>query len=143
MHALIIEDEPLIAMKIEGILGDCGFTSFDIATSSEEAIRAAELRRPVLITADGQLRPGSGLDAVNVICSGTQIPVIFITATPTEVTSRMPRHPLIVKPFTSEAVMKAVKLVKTNSGEGQIVSTTHLSARSLAFAQRASGPPKG
>jgi len=115
MHALIIEDEALIAMTIEGILGNCGFTSFDVASSSEEAIRAAELRRPALITADGQLRPGSGIDAVNVICSGGPIPVIFITATPTEVESRMPHHPLIVKPFTSEAVMKAVKSVMTTS----------------------------
>lgn len=115
MHALIIEDESLIAMTIEGILGDCGFTSFDIASSSDEAIRAAELRHPALITADGQLRPGSGIDAVNVICSGTPVPVIYITATPTEVASRMPHHALIVKPFTSEAVIKAVKLVMATS----------------------------
>ena len=119
MHALIIEDEPIIAMSIEGILGDCGFTSFDVASSSEEAIRAAELRRPALITADGQLRPGSGIDAVNVICGGSPIPVIFITATPSDVASRMPHHPLIVKPFTSEAVTKAVKLVMATSDEGQ------------------------
>ncbi len=119
MHALIIEDEALIAMTIEGILGDCGFTSFDVASSCEEAIRAAKLRCPALITADGQLCPGSGIDAVNMICSGTPIPVIFITATPTEVESRMPHHPLIVKPFTSEAVISAVNLVMTTSKEGK------------------------
>lgn len=114
MHALIIEDELLIAMTIEGILGECGFTSFDIASSCEEAIRAAELRCPALITADGQLCPGSGIDAVNAICSSTPVPVIFITATPTEVTRRMPHHPLIVKPFTSEAVISTVNLVMKN-----------------------------
>ncbi|MEO8141560.1 MAG: response regulator, partial [Sphingomicrobium sp.] len=108
MHALIIEDESLIAMSIEEILRGCGFTSFDVAWSSDEAIRAASIQRPALITADGQLRPGSGIDAVNVICSDMQVPVIFITATPTEVARRMPNHPLIVKPFTSEEVILAV-----------------------------------
>ncbi len=111
MHALIIEDESLIAMSIEQILSGCGFTSFDVASSSEEAIQAAELRRPALITADGQLNPGSGIDAVNVICGRTPVPVIFITATPTEVERRMPQHALIVKPFTSEVVVSAVNLV--------------------------------
>ena len=108
MHALIIEDESLIAMSIEQILSDCGFTSFDVASSCDEAVRAAELRCPDLITADGQLCPGSGIDAVNAICSSTPVPVIFITATPTEVVSRMPNHPLIVKPFSSEEVVSAV-----------------------------------
>lgn len=114
MHALIIEDEALIAMSIEEILSACGFKSFDVASSCEDAIRAAELRCPALITADGQLCPGSGIDAVNAICGSNPIPVIFITATPTEVASRMPHHPLIVKPFTSEAVISAVNLVMTN-----------------------------
>ena len=115
MHALIIEDESLIAMSIEQILIDCGFTSFDVASSCEEAVRAAEVRCPDLITADGQLCPGSGIDAVDAICSSIPVPVIFITATPTEVERRMPHHPLIVKPFTSEAVISAVNLAMTNA----------------------------
>ena len=114
MHALIIEDEALIAMKIEEVLTSYGFTSFDIAWSEKEAVRAAALRRPALITADGQLRPGSGIDAVNVICSHGSIPVIFITATPTDVERRMPDYPLIVKPFSNEAIVSAVKLAMSN-----------------------------
>lgn len=119
VHALIIEDESLIAMTIEGILGDCGFTSFDFASSSDEAIRAAELRCPALITADVELNPGSGIDAINAICTGPLIPVIFITGSPAEVASRMPHHLLVVKPFTSETVMSAVKSVLATSGKVQ------------------------
>ena len=110
MHALIIEDESLIAMALQDILSDCGFTSFDIAPSSEQAIRAARLRCPVLITADVELAPGCGIEAVNAICSGPQIPVIFITGSPGQVLSRMSQHPLISKPFSSEEVVTAVKL---------------------------------
>ena len=119
MHSLIIEDESLIAMTIEAILGDCGFTSFDFASSSEAAIKAAELRCPDLITADVELRPGSGIDAVNAICSGPPIPVVFITGSPTEITNRMPEHPVIVKPFTPEDVSMAVKLALATSAKAQ------------------------
>ena len=110
MHALIIEDEALIAMTIEEVLRGCGFTSFDFAMSSEEAIGFSKSTCPDLITADVELNPGSGIEAVNVICSGPSIPVIFITGTPDEVTSKMPLHPIVVKPFTVEAVVTAVEV---------------------------------
>lgn len=42
MHALIIEDEALIAMAIEDALRGCGFTSFDVAASAQVAVAAAE-----------------------------------------------------------------------------------------------------
>ena len=110
MHALIIEDEFIIAMSIEDMLRDCGFTSFDVVSSAEGAIASARLRCPALITADVQLNPGNGVDTVDKICNGPPIPVIFITGSPTDVVRRMPQHPLIVKPFTKEMVSKAVRL---------------------------------
>ena len=119
MHALIIEDESIIAMSIEDILADCGFTSFDVVSSTEQAIAAARLRCPALITADVQLNPGSGIDAVDQICSGPPIPVIFITGSPGEVSSRKPQHPLIVKPFTREVVSRAVRLALGTSQEAK------------------------
>lgn len=109
MHALIIEDELLIAATIEEILVECGFTSFDIAPSGAEAVAAAARRCPDLITADVELQPGSGIDAVNEICSGPEIPVVFITGSAGQVRERMPLYPLIVKPFSADTVMRAVK----------------------------------
>lgn len=108
MHALIIEDESFIAMSIEDILRTCGFTSFDLASSVEDAISAARINCPDLITADFDLRPGSGIDAVNAICSGPQIPVVFITGSAAEVRRELPHHPLVEKPFTPSAVLAAV-----------------------------------
>ena len=64
MHVLIIEDEPLIAMSIEDALRDCGCASFDFAANVAEAVAAAKMRCPDLITADVQLAPGCGIDAV-------------------------------------------------------------------------------
>ena len=54
MHALIIEDECLIAMAIEDALRDCGFTSFDVAVSADEAVAAAARKCPDLITEIGR-----------------------------------------------------------------------------------------
>lgn len=115
MHALIIEDDPLIAMSIEDVLAGCGFTSFDVVSSTEQAVAAAGLRCPALITADVQLSPGSGIDAVDQICGGPPIPVIFITGSPADVVRRMPQHPLILKPFTKEVVSRAVRLALATS----------------------------
>jgi DNA-binding response OmpR family regulator len=110
MHALIIEDESLIAMAIEDALRGCGFTSFDVAVSADEAITAAASKCPDLITADVELRPGCGITAVQSICSEQTVPVIFITGSPGEVRIRMPGHALIEKPFSADHVMEAAKI---------------------------------
>ncbi|MEO6114467.1 MAG: response regulator [Sphingomicrobium sp.] len=128
MHALIIEDEAFVAMSIEGILRECGFTSFVIAISAGEAIAAARLKCPDLISADVDLRPGSGIDAVNDICSGPTIPIIFVTGTPDEARQRMPDHPLVLKPFTPDDVKEAVRLAM---GENSV--SGHKSRADLAW----------
>ena len=110
MHALIIEDESMIALVIEDALLGCGFASFDIAVSAEEAVAAAKRRCPDLITADVELSPGCGITAVQSICSERPIPVIFITGSPGEVRIRMPGHALVEKPFRADHIMEATKL---------------------------------
>ena len=110
MHALIIEDESLIAMAIEDALRGCGFNSFDIAVSAEEAVDLATRKCPDLITADVELRPGCGVTAVQAICSEQPIPVLFITGSPDEVRIRMPGHALVEKPFSADHVVEATKL---------------------------------
>ncbi|MES2135704.1 MAG: response regulator [Pseudomonadota bacterium] len=114
MHALIIEDESLIALSIEDALRDCGFTSFDLAVSADEAVEAAALRCPDLITADVELRPGCGITAVQSICSGKPIPVLFITGSPGQVRIRMPGHALVEKPFNIEHIVDATRLALEN-----------------------------
>lgn len=117
MHALIIEDESLIAMAIEDVLRDCGFTSFDFAVSAEDAVTAAARKCPDLITSDVELRPGCGIQAVQSICSEKPIPVLFITGSPVEVRMRMPGHALIEKPFSADDMMAATKLTLESRNE--------------------------
>lgn len=108
MHALIIEDEPMIAMVIEDTLRDLGFTTFDIASSPATAIEAAALRCPDLITSDVQLKPGCGISTVIKICESVVIPVIFLTANVADVNRRLPTYRALSKPFSTEQLSSAV-----------------------------------
>lgn len=107
MHALIIEDEPLIAMMIEDELRELGFETFDIAVYEQQAIIIAEQRCPDLITADDRLTEGSGISAVRTICADKAIPVVFITGNPHELDN--PDAVSLAKPFGGDALKTAVE----------------------------------
>ena len=108
MHALIIEDEFLIATAIEDALRDCGFATFDIAHSMQTAIDAAVRKCPDLITTDVQLSPGCGIATVQGICSGSPIPVIFITGNSADVRRKLPDQHVLDKPFSEASLIAAV-----------------------------------
>ena len=109
MHALIIEDESLIAMAIEDALRDLGFTSFDLASCPQSAIDAAALRCPDLITSDVQLKPGCGIATVLAICDDGIIPVIFITGNVPDALRRLPECRALSKPFSAQQLATAVQ----------------------------------
>jgi two-component system, response regulator PdtaR len=111
MHALIIEDESLIAMVIEDVLRNCGFDTIDIAPSPEAAFEAVARKCPTLITSDVQLKPGCGIETVLQIRDKELIPVIFITGNVTEVRDRVPNVPVLSKPFNKTQLVKAVAFV--------------------------------
>ena len=82
-HVLIIEDEPLIALDLEDLLGRYGALTFSFADSQRGAIDASRDIRPDFILSDVSLLEGTGPLAVQAICGELgAIPVIFVTATP-------------------------------------------------------------
>jgi CheY-like chemotaxis protein len=82
-HALIIEDEILIALELEGLLHDVGFETCDIAMSCEEALASATAHRPDLVTADMRIIGGTGLEAVESIETALgRLPVVYVTGNP-------------------------------------------------------------
>ena len=81
MHALIIEDEPIIAIAIEDNLRALGYASVDFAVTEADALEAAKRQCPDLITADVRLADGCGIAAVEAICSERTVPVVFVTST--------------------------------------------------------------
>lgn len=101
MHALIIEDEALIAMTIECVLRDIGFETFALAETEEDSVKAAAQRCPDLITSDVMLAIGNGIDAVRRICPDRGIPVVFITGSAEQVRGRDPQSIIVEKPFSA------------------------------------------
>jgi DNA-directed RNA polymerase specialized sigma24 family protein len=107
---MIIEDEPLIALDIEGLVSELGHDVVGIATTRKEATELAGNTKPGIVLADIQLADGSsGIDAVNDILKTLDIPVVFITAYPERLLTGERAEPtfLITKPFKPEMV-KAV-----------------------------------
>jgi CheY-like chemotaxis protein len=79
-HALIIEDEILIAMEVETLLKEQGFETVDIAESPLTALDCALRRRPDLITADYRIVGGTGVEAVSMIMAHIgPVPVVYVT----------------------------------------------------------------
>jgi CheY-like chemotaxis protein len=108
---LIIEDEPLIAMDIEGLVERLGHGIVGIARTHKEAVKLARGKAPGLILADIQLADGSsGLDAVNELLQSFEAPVIFITAYPERfLTGERPEPAfLIPKPYQPATVSAVI-----------------------------------
>jgi CheY-like chemotaxis protein/DNA-directed RNA polymerase specialized sigma24 family protein len=111
---LIIEDEPLIALDLKTLLTDLGHRVTSIARTHDDALHAASQERPGLVMADIRLADGSsGLDAVNDILAGFNVPVIFVTAYPDRLMTGERPEPtfLITKPFRVDAVKAIVSQV--------------------------------
>ncbi|WP_299025942.1 response regulator [uncultured Sulfitobacter sp.] len=109
---MIIEDEAIIAMDIESIVGDMGHRVTGIARTRDEAVELGRADVPDLILADIQLADNSsGIDAVNDLLGELgERPVIFITAFPERLLTGDKPEPafLISKPYTEDQVISAV-----------------------------------
>jgi DNA-directed RNA polymerase specialized sigma24 family protein len=111
---LIIEDEPLISMDLEELVKDLGHRVTHVARTRAEAVKAMNEHFPGLVLADIHLADhSSGLDAVNDILGGRDVPVVFITAYPERLLTGSRPEPtfLIAKPFRSETVKAAISQV--------------------------------
>ena len=110
-NVLIIEDEPIIAADIEGLVEDLGHIVDGIAATKDSAVKQAFAKKPGLILADVQLADGSsGIDAVAEILEKIDVPVIFITAFPERLLTGDKPEPayLISKPFEPDNVKAAI-----------------------------------
>lgn len=110
-RVLIIEDEPLIAMDLSGIVQELGHEVAAVARTRTDAVEAALREKPGLVLADIQLADGSsGIDAVKDILAGFALPVIFITAFPQRLLTGERPEPtfLLTKPFDPRTVKAAI-----------------------------------
>lgn len=108
---LIIEDEPLISMQLEGLVGDLGHRVIGTAATRSQALEIFAEHPAGLVLADIQLADGSsGIDAVEDLLKFGDLPVIFITAYPEKLLTGERPEPtyLVTKPFQESTVRAAV-----------------------------------
>lgn len=108
---LIIEDEPLISMQLEGLVTDLGHNVIGTAATRAQALEIFAERPAGLVLADIQLADGSsGIDAVEDLLKLGDLPVIFITAYPEKLLTGERPEPtyLVTKPFQESTVRAAI-----------------------------------
>lgn len=110
-QVLIIEDEPLISMQLEGLVEGIGHEVCGMAATRDQAVELAKSQNPGLVLADIQLADGSsGIDAVDDILTTSAVPVVFITAFPERLLTGERTEPafLVTKPFQESTVRAAI-----------------------------------
>ena len=108
---LIIEDEPLISMQLEGLVSDLGHRVIGTAATRSQALEIFARNPAGLVLADIQLADGSsGIDAVEDLLKFGDLPVIFITAYPEKLLTGERPEPtyLVTKPFQESTVRTAI-----------------------------------
>lgn len=108
MQALIIEDEPVIALAVQADLKELGIDDVVMAASVVEAVSRAAERRPDLLIADYRLLDGTGVQAVRTIDVAGRIPTVYTCALSVEVLREVPDAIIVTKPFSFDELRAAV-----------------------------------
>jgi len=111
---LVVEDEAIIAMDIQGLLKKMGYADSEVVFSGEESIEKVAARRPHLVLMDIKLKGSlDGIQAAKHIFYEYQIPVVYITAFGDENTIKRAngtaRFGYITKPFEEADLKSAIQ----------------------------------
>ena len=114
LKVLIVEDEGLIAMDIEGTVEDEGHVVAGWATSADEAIRLYDSSNPDIVLLDIQLLHGtSGLDVAKHLRQRTGAKYVFMTANAKMLDpSLMGGIGVVEKPFTQSRLIEVLKYLQ-------------------------------
>jgi CheY-like chemotaxis protein len=115
MRALIIEDNPVIALALEDELSDLGYVHIDVVESASQAIAAAEADCPDLIIADFRLANETSVAAVRHICRNKPIPSVYVAALVDEVLSEEPDATVLEKPVAPRVLRETIARITKQS----------------------------
>ena len=112
---MVVEDEAIVSMDIQGSLVHLGYEVVATATSGEEAIEQAGEHRPDMILMDIMLMGDmNGIEAAKVIRERFSIPIIYLTAYSSnemlEQAMTTGPYSYLIKPFNREELNSAVKI---------------------------------
>jgi CheY-like chemotaxis protein len=107
---LIVEDEIFIAMEIERILQDAGYTVVAIAADQSEALAAASGAEVAFV--DLNLRDGpTGPGLAHELAQRFGVRIVYVTANPNQIEQPAPTAVgYIRKPFSAESIVAAAAI---------------------------------
>ena len=111
---LIVEDEIFVALDLERILTDAGYTVAAIAADSDGAIEAAGECNFALV--DVNLRDGAtGPGLAATLTRDYGLKVVFVTANPAQIGKAGGALGYIRKPFSEAAILAAAAMASSPS----------------------------
>ena len=116
LHALIVEDELLVALGLQSMLTELGFGSFAFAGTARQALEQARMQAPDLMTVDVGLLDGDGFEAVDAIEAACgPVAAIYVTGDG-EVSARRPDAVVLEKPVATHSLAAAVSRARAQAG---------------------------
>jgi DNA-binding NarL/FixJ family response regulator len=112
---LVVEDDTIIAITIEGRLKQFGYRVVGRASTAKDAIAKAIEFQPDLVLMDIHLKgPVDGIEAAETVYGIHNIPVVYLTAFSDENTLERAQKTspfgYIVKPFSDSTLKTTIKL---------------------------------
>lgn len=111
-RVIIVEDEALVALNIEGALSDAGFHVLGVFDTETEAVLAAGRMQPDAVLLDITLREGNGISAAQKIKQMVDTKIVFISGNSDLRTlaaaNDVSPAAFIRKPFITETLVKTV-----------------------------------
>ena len=113
-NILIVEDEKLVAGVLASSLKQMGYRIAQTVSTGEDAIRAAEQRKPDLVLMDIHLQGKmDGIEAASQIHFGSDIPVVFVTGAADDFMLERSKaaEPVgfIAKPFSAQELRRTIE----------------------------------
>jgi CheY-like chemotaxis protein len=112
---LIVEDEHITAMEVQGMLEEIGYSVADIVDTGSDALEVMEETPVDLIIMDIRL-PGNmnGIEAANEINQSHNIPIVYFSAHSDDDTLEQARNTepagFLIKPITKEDLRTTVEV---------------------------------
>lgn len=112
---MIVEDEAVIALRLQQVLTTMGYVVTGIAYSGEDALENIRSLRPDLVLMDIKI-PGKidGIDVAEIVKSELDIPVIFLTSySGIKIINRAKKaepYGYIVKPYQDREIKAAIEV---------------------------------
>ena len=106
---LLVEDEPLVAMLVEGFLEDLGFSVAGPISDLAGAMKAAQLQNYAAAVLDVNLR-GQPIYPLAELLSKRSVPFVFVTGyTPADIDKRFAHVPILQKPLMRDTLERFLK----------------------------------